>query len=45
MTDRELIRLVTDLVAIESVNPAFPGGMRGEAAVAGFVGDHWTAQP
>jgi acetylornithine deacetylase len=32
--------LLGDLVAIESVNPAYPGGERGEAAVAAFVADH-----
>ena len=32
--------LLGDLVAIESVNPAYPGGERGEVAVAAFVADH-----
>lgn len=36
MTQR-LASLLRDLVAIESVNPAYPGGSRGEAAVADYV--------
>ncbi|MGH2355872.1 MAG: M20 family metallopeptidase, partial [Chloroflexota bacterium] len=39
MEDR-LVRLVSELVAIESVNPAYPGGGRGEVAVAAFVEDY-----
>src|SRR5579859_2383685 len=34
---KDLTKLLSDLVAIESVNPAYPGGSRGEAAVATFV--------
>lgn len=34
-----LVALLSDLVAIESVNPAYPGG-GGEAAVADYVADH-----
>ena len=33
----QLIELLSDLVALESVNPAYPGGSRGEAAVANYV--------
>jgi acetylornithine deacetylase/succinyl-diaminopimelate desuccinylase-like protein len=40
MGDRDLVTLVSALVAIESVNPAFAGGQRGETAVAEFVADH-----
>ncbi|MGH2457915.1 MAG: M20 family metallopeptidase [Chloroflexota bacterium] len=36
----EAIRLLADLVAIESVNPYFPGGERGEADVAAYVADY-----
>ncbi len=36
----EAIRLLTDLVAINSVNPYFPGGGRGEADVAAYVSDY-----
>lgn len=36
----EAIRLLTDLVAIDSVNPYFPGGDRGEADVAAYVADY-----
>ena len=35
-----LTALLSELVAIESVNPAYPGGERGEGAVAGFVADY-----
>src|SRR5919204_468692 len=35
-TDR-VVQLLSDLVAIESVNPFFEGGERGEVAVADFV--------
>jgi acetylornithine deacetylase len=35
-----MVRLLSDLVAIESVNPAYPGGERGEVALAEFVEDH-----
>jgi acetylornithine deacetylase len=40
MGDRDLVTLVSALVAIESVNPAFAGGQRAETAVAEFVADH-----
>ncbi len=36
----EAIRLLTDLVAIDSVNPYFPGGTRGESDVAAYVADY-----
>jgi acetylornithine deacetylase ArgE len=35
-----LVRLLSDLVAIESVNPAYPGGERGEVAVAAYVAEY-----
>jgi acetylornithine deacetylase len=35
-TDR-VVQLLSDLIAIESVNPVFDGGSRGEVAVADFV--------
>jgi succinyl-diaminopimelate desuccinylase len=35
-----LIRQLADLIRIESVNPYFPGGQRGEAAVAEYVAEH-----
>lgn len=38
----EAIQLLADLVAINSVNPYFPGGDRGEADVAAFVSDYCT---
>jgi acetylornithine deacetylase/succinyl-diaminopimelate desuccinylase-like protein len=34
---QQLIPLLSDLVALESVNPAYPGGSGGEAAVADYV--------
>ncbi|HEY8742964.1 MAG TPA: M20 family metallopeptidase [Chloroflexota bacterium] len=37
---QQLVRLLSDLVALESVNPAYPGGRRGEAAVADYVEDY-----
>ena len=33
----EVVRLLTDLVSIESVNPRLIGGLRGEAALAEYV--------
>jgi acetylornithine deacetylase/succinyl-diaminopimelate desuccinylase family protein len=36
----EAVRLLSDLVAINSVNPYFPGGERGEADVAAYVSDY-----
>lgn len=36
----EAIRLLTDLVSLDSVNPYFPGGERGEADVAAYVSDY-----
>jgi len=33
----EVVRLLTDLVSIESVNPSLVGGRRGEAALAEYV--------
>src|SRR5579884_3283078 len=38
----EAIRLLRDLVAINSVNPYFPGGDRGEVDVAAYVSDYCT---
>jgi acetylornithine deacetylase len=38
MNDDALVRLLADLVAIDSVNPAYPGGV-GEAALAAAVED------
>jgi len=35
----EALRVLTELVSIDSVNPYFPGGERGEADVATFVSD------
>jgi acetylornithine deacetylase len=32
-----VVELLSELIGIESVNPAYPGGSRGEAAVADFV--------
>jgi acetylornithine deacetylase/succinyl-diaminopimelate desuccinylase-like protein len=40
MGERDLVRLVAELVALESVNPAYPGGERGEIAVAEYVADY-----
>jgi acetylornithine deacetylase/succinyl-diaminopimelate desuccinylase-like protein len=36
----QLVQLLSDLVALESVNPAYPGGGRGEAAVADYVEEY-----
>jgi acetylornithine deacetylase len=36
---QQLVPLLSDLVTLESVNPAYPGGSRGEAAVADYVED------
>lgn len=38
--EEKLVRLLNDLIAIESVNPAYPGGTRGEAAIADYVEEH-----
>ncbi|MBI3974262.1 MAG: M20 family metallopeptidase [Chloroflexi bacterium] len=38
--EAQLVRLLSDLVAIESVNPAYPSGERGEGAMAAFVEDY-----
>ena len=38
--EKQLIRLTSDLVAIESVNPGYPSGSRGEGAMAAFVEDY-----
>src|SRR5712691_59145 len=35
-------KLLAELVSIESVNPYFPGGDRGEAGVAAFVANFCT---
>ncbi|HLZ08644.1 MAG TPA: M20/M25/M40 family metallo-hydrolase, partial [Chloroflexota bacterium] len=37
---QDVARVLADLVAIESVNPYFPGGGRGESAVADYVADY-----
>lgn len=34
-----VVRILADLVAIESVNPYFPGGERGEIAVSAYVAE------
>lgn len=39
-TRDDVIKLLTQLVSIESVNPYFPGGQRGEVAMAAFVSDY-----
>ena len=36
----QLVRLLSDLVAIESVNPAYPGGSSGEVALADYVEEY-----
>jgi len=36
----EVVQLLTRLVSIESVNPYFPGGNRGEAGMAEYVADY-----
>jgi len=36
----EVVQLLTRLVSIESVNPYFPGGSRGEAGMAEYVADY-----
>ena len=38
--EAELVRLLCDLVSIESVNPSLKGGKRGEAALAEYVTDY-----
>lgn len=38
--ENRLTRVLADLIAIESVNPAYPGGERGEVDVADYV-DHY----
>jgi succinyl-diaminopimelate desuccinylase len=38
--EAELVRLLCDLVSIESVNPSLKGGQRGEAALAEYVTDY-----
>lgn len=38
----DVLRVLADLVAINSVNPYFPGGSRGEADVAAYVTDYCT---
>ena len=35
----EVVRLLSEMVAIESVNPQFPGGERGEVAMGDFLAD------
>lgn len=38
--EEKLVRLTSDLVAIESVNPGYPSGKRGEVEIAAFVEDY-----
>lgn len=38
--EAELVRLLCELVSIESVNPSLKGGERGEGALAGYVSDY-----
>ena len=42
MTDERVVRLLRELVGIESVNLAYPGGT-GEAAMAGYV-ENWARE-
>ena len=37
---QDVVRVLADLVAIESVNPYFPGGERGESGVADYVAEY-----
>lgn len=39
----DVVGILLDLVGIESVNPNFPGGQRGEVAVAQYVADYCAA--
>lgn len=41
--ENEIVALLSDLVAIESVNPEYQGGQRGEVAVAEYVADFLRA--
>lgn len=41
--ESEIVVLLSDLVAIESVNPAYQGGTRGEGAVAEYVAQYLRA--
>lgn len=41
--ENEIVALLSDLVAIESVNPAYQGGTRGEGAVAEYVAQYLRA--
>ncbi len=41
MSDERVVKLLTDLIAIDSVNPAYPGGV-GEAGVADYV-ERWAS--
>lgn len=41
--ESEIVTLLSDLVAVESVNPALKGGQRGEAAVAAYVARYLRA--
>jgi acetylornithine deacetylase/succinyl-diaminopimelate desuccinylase-like protein len=38
--EAELVRLLADLISIESVNPSLKGGQRGEAALAEYVTEY-----
>lgn len=40
VSDERLVQLLSDLVSIESVNPIYPGGERGESGMAAYVEDH-----
>src|SRR5690242_4609806 len=37
--EEQLIGLVRDLVAIESINPAYPGATHGDKAIAAYLAD------
>jgi acetylornithine deacetylase len=43
VSDDPCIRLLADLVAIDSVNPSLVAGAAGEARVAAFIADHMRA--
>lgn len=39
----DVVRILTDLVSLESVNPYFPGGERGESSIAAYVAQYGQA--
>lgn len=41
--EHEIVQLLSALVAIESVNPAYQGGQRGEVAVAEYIANYLRA--